>query len=136
MSYCSFCNRFDISFFSLAMRNKICIKTIRFISSKIKDIINRSEFNALMKYENVEFERNFQLNPTVQPTDEPSDSASSSVCAQSQTEKSHDDIQVFLRERIIKIAMKSWRFFQLSKFTRCVFGLSSGLSKACLDVFF
>lgn len=55
-----------------------------------------------MKYENVEFERNFQLNPTVQPTDEPTDSASSSVCAQSQTEKSHDNIQVFFRERIIK----------------------------------
>lgn len=65
-------------------------------TKKLKDIINRPEFNALMKYENVEFERNFQVKPTVQsqPTDEPSDSASSSICAQSQTKKSHDDIQV------------------------------------------
>lgn len=48
-----------------------------------------------MKYENVEFERNFQLKPTVQPTDEPTEqSASNSICAQSQTEKTHDDIQV------------------------------------------
>lgn len=53
-----------------------------------------------MKYENIEFERNFQLKPTVQPTDEPTDSASNSVCAQSQTEKTHDDIQVFLRKLI------------------------------------
>lgn len=66
----------------------------------MKDIINRAEFNALMKYENIEFERNFQLKPTVQPTDEPTDSASSSVCAQSQTKKTHDAIQVFLRESI------------------------------------
>lgn len=46
-----------------------------------------------MKYENVEFERNFQLKPT----DKPTDAASSSVCTQSQSEKSHDDIQVLLR---------------------------------------
>lgn len=63
--------------------------------TKIKDIINRAEFNALMKYENVEFERNFQLKPTVRPTDEQTDAASNSVCAQSPTEKQHDDIQVF-----------------------------------------
>lgn len=51
-----------------------------------------------MKYENVEFERNFQLKPTVRPTDKATDSDSSSVCAQSQTEKSHDNIQVSLEE--------------------------------------
>lgn len=50
-----------------------------------------------MKYENVEFERNFQLKPTVRPSDELTDSATSSVCTQTQTEKSHDDdIQVNL----------------------------------------
>lgn len=64
----------------------------------MKDIINRSEFNALMKYENIEFERNFQLKPTVQSTNEPTDPTSGSACAQSQTEKTHNDIQVFSRE--------------------------------------
>lgn len=68
-----------------------------------KDIINRSEFNALMKYENVEFERNFQLKPTAQPsTNEPSTSTSTSVCAREETEESRDDIQVnvsFLRKQ-------------------------------------
>lgn len=49
-----------------------------------------------MKYENVEFERNFQLKPTVRPTDEPTDSASNSISTQSQAEKSHNDIQVLV----------------------------------------
>lgn len=59
-----------------------------------KDIINRPEFNTLMKYENVEFERNFQSKQTVRSADEPSTSANSSNSAQSRTEKSHDNIQV------------------------------------------
>lgn len=59
-----------------------------------KDIINRSEFNALMKYENVEFERNFQLKPNVRSPNEANTSGSSSVRPHQQTEKTHDDIQV------------------------------------------
>lgn len=54
-----------------------------------------------MKYENVEFERNFQLKPTVRPTDEPTDSASNSISTQSQAEKSHNDIQVLLRAILV-----------------------------------
>lgn len=60
----------------------------------MKDIINRSEFNALMKYENVEFERNFQLKPSVRSSIEPSTSTGGSVRSHQQAEDSHDDIQV------------------------------------------
>lgn len=47
-----------------------------------------------MKYENDEFERNFQLKPAVKSAEEPSTSANNSLSVQSRTEKSHDDIQV------------------------------------------
>lgn len=47
-----------------------------------------------MKYENVEFERNFQLNPNVRSPNEANTSASSSARSQQQAEKTHDDIQV------------------------------------------
>lgn len=80
------------------------------IPSNLKDIINRSEFNALMKYENVEIERNFQLKPTVRTADEPTDSASGSVCPQSKTEKTHDCIQVFFKR-----ALHSLQFPKISK---------------------
>lgn len=67
-----------------------------------KDIINRSEFNALMKYENLEFERNFQLKPTAQSsTNEPSTLTSTTARAREGKKESRDDIQVnaFLRKK-------------------------------------
>ncbi|XP_055295111.1 protein timeless isoform X3 [Sitodiplosis mosellana] len=66
-----------------------------------QDIINRSEFNALMKYENVEFERNFQLKPNARSPNESNTSASSSVRPDQQAEKTHDDIQI-LKERLLR----------------------------------
>lgn len=69
-----------------------------------QDIINRSEFNALMKYENLEFERNFQLKPNVRSPNEQNTSASSSDRPQQQqpqqAEKTHDDIQVISRNSL------------------------------------
>lgn len=61
-----------------------------------QDIINRNEFNALMKYENMEFERNCQLEPNVRSTNEPNTSVDNSSVRpnQHQTKKTHDDIQV------------------------------------------
>lgn len=62
---------------------------------KLQDIINRTEFNLLMKYENIEFERNFQLKRNERSADEPTTSTSSTLaCAQSRTEKSQNNIQV------------------------------------------
>lgn len=49
-----------------------------------------------MKYENVEFERNFQLKPNERSPNEPNTSANSSVRPHQQAEKTHDDIQVYL----------------------------------------
>lgn len=63
-------------------------------SLRQKDIINRSEFNALMKYENEAFERNFQLKASALPQNEPDMSSSSSMQPHPQIEKTHDDIQV------------------------------------------
>lgn len=58
----------------------------------LQDIINRSELNALMKYENVKFERNFEMKPNVQSPNEPNTSANHSVPRKE--EVSRDDIQV------------------------------------------
>lgn len=47
-----------------------------------------------MKYENMEFERNFQLKPCDEPkksSDEPKKLASNSARADGKAEKSHDD---------------------------------------------
>lgn len=54
-----------------------------------------------MRYENVEFERNFQVKSVDEPADEPTTSADGSVCAQSRTEKSHNDIQI-IKERLLR----------------------------------
>ncbi|XP_031617195.1 protein timeless isoform X2 [Contarinia nasturtii] len=64
-----------------------------------QDIINRMEFNALMKYENDEFERNFQVKPNVRSSNEPNTSIGNSVRSHQQAEKSRDDIQI-LKERL------------------------------------
>lgn len=71
--------------------------------TQLKEIITRTDFNSLMKYENVEFERNFQLLKSTEQSVDESTSANSSVCAQSRTEKSHDDIQVRNFERYFKV---------------------------------
>lgn len=47
-----------------------------------------------MKYENVEFGRNFQLKPSVRSSSEPNATNTTSVCSHEQSEESHDDIQV------------------------------------------
>lgn len=51
-----------------------------------------------MKYENIEFERNFQLKPTVrtstETSNEPNTSSSTSVRTHQESEETRDDIQV------------------------------------------
>lgn len=49
-----------------------------------------------MKYENVEFERNFQLKSSVRSANEPNSTSTNSVRSHQQSEESHDDIQVSL----------------------------------------
>lgn len=77
----------------------------------VKDIVTRTEYNDLMKFENVQFEKNFKSSnsatvlPSPEPLDQPivtidksDDIPSTSVVALTHvaktTEKSNDDIQV------------------------------------------